>query len=88
MEEIGALERNLTWEVIELPRGKTTVGYKWVFTIKFNADGSINMYKARLVSKSFTQTFGIDYKETFAPVSKINSIRVLLSLAANLDWLL
>ena len=86
MEEIGALERNHTWEVVELLRGKTKVGCKWVFAVKFNADGSVNRYKARLVAKGFTQTFGIDYNETFEPVIKLNSMRVLLLLVSNLDW--
>ena len=59
---MGALERNHTWEVVELPRGKTTVGCKEVFTVKFKVDGSVNRYKARLVAKGFAQTYRIDYK--------------------------
>lgn len=54
--------------------------------MKYNADGSVNRYKARLVAKGFTQSYGVDYEETFAPVAKLNSVRVILSLAANLDW--
>ncbi|RVX11046.1 Retrovirus-related Pol polyprotein from transposon TNT 1-94 [Vitis vinifera] len=85
MEEIRALEKNRTWEVMTLPRGKKPVGYKWVFTVKYKADDTVERYKTRLVAKGFTQTYDIDYTETFAPVAKLNTIRVLLSLAANLD---
>ena len=63
-----------------------TVGCKWVFTVKCRADGSVERYKASLVAKGFTQTHGIDYQETFAPVAKVNSIHVLLSLAVNSNW--
>ncbi|RVW36700.1 Retrovirus-related Pol polyprotein from transposon RE2 [Vitis vinifera] len=62
------------------------LGCKWVFTIKSKADRSVKIYKDRLVAKGFTQTYGIDYQETFALVAKINSIRVLLSLAVNSNW--
>ena len=86
MEEMRALEKNETWAVVEKPRGKKLVSCKWVFTLKYRADGTLDKLKARLVARGFTQTYGLDYQETFAPVAKLNTIRVLLSVAANLDW--
>ncbi len=61
-------------ELVELHSVKRAVGCKWVFTVKHKADGSVERYKARLVVKDFTQTYGIDYEETFTPVAKMNSI--------------
>ena len=86
LEEMLALEKKGTWDVVKKPKGKVPVGCKWVFTVKYNSNGTIDRYKAKLVAKGFTQTYGIDYQETSALVAKLNTIRILLSLAANLDW--
>jgi len=86
LEEMRALEKNKTWELVDLPPGKQPVGCKWVFTIKHTPEGKVDRYKARLVAKGYTQTYGIDYEETFAPVAKMNSVRTLLSCAINFDW--
>ena len=86
MDEMAALQKNCTWTLAKLPKGKRTVGCKWVFSIKHKANGSIERYKTRLIVKGYTQTHGIDYQKTFFPIAKLNTVRVLLSLAVNLDW--
>lgn len=84
-KQMRAVNKNNTWEFIELPNEKKTIWSKWMFTVKHKANGSMERYKVRLVAKGFTQTYGINYEEMFASVSKMNSIQVLF-LAANLDW--
>ena len=81
--EMGALEKNKTWDLVELPARKKLLGCKWVFTVKHKADGSLERYKTRIVAKGYTQTYGIDYLKTFVLVAKLNPIRILLSLTAN-----
>lgn len=85
MEEIRVLEKNGTQNIRKQPKRKILVEYKWVFKIKYKDDETVERYKARLVIKGFTQTYRIDYMETFVHVAKLNTIRVLLSLTANLD---
>ena len=72
--EMSSLQRNGTWELVDLPPGKRTIGSKWVFKTKYNADGTIDKHKARLVAQGFTQKEGIDYHEIYAPVVKYTSI--------------
>ena len=86
MKEMKALEKNRTWEICTLSKGHKTVGCKWLFTLKYKADGTLDRHKATLVAKGFTQNYGIDCSETFYPVAKLNTIRVLLSVAVNKDW--
>nr|GEY38271.1 retrovirus-related Pol polyprotein from transposon TNT 1-94 [Tanacetum cinerariifolium] len=87
-KEIKALEHNKTWEFTTRPPGKKTTGSKWVFRIKLNANGSIKRFKARLVAQGCTQKEGIDYKDTLTLVSKIVTMRCLLSIAIKNNWFL
>ena len=85
-EEIKSLLKNKTWELVDCLSENKPVGCRWIFSVKYKAYGTIEHFKARLVAKGYTQTYGVDYTETFAHVAKINTIQVLLSLAVNLDW--
>lgn len=85
IEEMKALLKNSTWEMVELPRDKKTMRCKWVFSIKYKLDGTIDRYKARLVAKRYTHTYRIDYQEIFATVAKMNIVRVILSIAVILQ---
>ena len=81
-EELDALSKNHTWDLVRLPFRKSVVGCKWIYKIKTRSEGSIERYKPRLVAKSFTQKYEIDYEEIFALVARISSVYTLLAVAA------
>eukprot|EP00253_Pinus_taeda_P015456 PITA_15456 len=85
-EEYHSLVTNDTWDLVPLPKGRKLVRCKCVYRTKYGPDGKVDKHKARLVAKGFSQVEGIDYTETFSPVAKMNSIRLVLSLAASLKW--
>eukprot|EP00253_Pinus_taeda_P021612 PITA_21612 len=85
-EEYRSLLANDTWDLVPLPKGQKLVRCKWVYRTKYGPDGKVDNHKARLVAKGFSQVEGIDYTETFSPVAKMNSIRLVFSLAASLKW--
>ncbi|KAK2407959.1 putative mitochondrial protein [Trifolium repens] len=84
--EIEAIEKNKTWELTDLPKGQKTIGVKWVYKTKLNEKGEIDKYKARLVVKGYKQEHGVDYEEVFAPVARQDTIRLVVSLAAQNSW--
>ena len=85
-EEVDALQANHTWDIVPHPSHVKHAGCKWVFSIKLKPDGSLDYHKARLVALGNRQEYGIDYDETFAPVTKMTTVHTMLAIAASQSW--
>ena len=82
-KETHAIQKNDTWELITLPQNHKAIDVRWVYKIKRTTDGEIDRYKARLVTKGYRQKYNIDYEEVFAPVARLDTVRLLISLATH-----
>ncbi|CAJ2665360.1 unnamed protein product [Trifolium pratense] len=85
-EEIASIEKNNTWNLVHLPANKRPIAVKWIYKLKYLPDGTIAKYKARLVAKGFLQKQGIDFTEIFAPVARIETVRLVVAIANHFDW--
>src|SRR3954465_13866122 len=84
--EIYSMYTNKVWTLVDIPEDRKAVENKWIFKKKTDADGNMSVYKARLVAKGFRQIQGVDYDDTFSPVAKLKSVRILLAIAAYYDY--
>jgi hypothetical protein len=84
-DELSSMSSNGVWDLVEIPDGAKRVGCKWVYKTKYDSKGKVERFKARLVAKCFTQRKGIDYTETFSPVSKKDSFQIVMVLVAHYD---
>lgn len=85
-EEIHNIQKNETWVLTTLPPNQMAIGVKWVYKIECTIKGEVEWYKAKLVAKDYKQNYGIDYEECFAPVARLDMVRLLISLAAHHRW--
>jgi hypothetical protein len=84
--ELESIAQNKTWEILDFPKDHRAIGLKWVFQVKKDPAGNVVKYKARLLAKGYAQIQGVDYDEVFAPVARMEIVRLLLALAAQGEW--
>ena len=84
--ELESIEKNQTWELVDLPKGHKSIGLKWVYKLKKDSEGKVLKHKARLVAKGYVQKKGVDFEEVFAPVARLDTIKLILALAAHRVW--
>jgi hypothetical protein len=85
-EDLDSIESNQTWELVDLPHKKKAIDVKWVYKLKMNSKGKVTRHKARLVARGFLQKEGIDYGEVFAPVTRMETIRLVTAISNLNDW--
>ena len=86
--EMKAIEKNNTWFLTDLPDGAKRIGVKRVYKMKLDKNGNVDKYKARLVVKEYTQQHGVDYTEVFASVARMDTVRLIIALAAQKGWVI
>ena len=85
-QEIDAIRRNETWGLVKLPENKKALGVKWIYRTKLKQNWEVQKYKAKLIVKGYKEKFGVDYEEVFIPVTRLETVRLLSTLAAKNDW--
>jgi hypothetical protein len=84
--EINSIKKNETWTLTDLPAGCKKIGVKWLYKTKLNELGEVDKYKARLVAKGYSQQYGVDYTEVFVPVARMDTVRMIVAVAAQRNW--
>ena len=85
-EEIECIEKNYTWELVDVPKYKDVISVKWIYKTKQDVDGNVQKHKARMVARGFTQQLSIDFNEMFAPIACMDTVRTVLAIAAQNKW--